>query len=158
MAGGHADGSVKLFNTVANLVKPNTQVESTMREKKNWGVYRLELNRFTGQIRYVDNLLPDDFGMTGNKGKDTGERGLTGRDTIDRFAWHPSIGIRSVEWCPNVSGPLLLASASAVGLVRIDKIAGKEGEEDEEDEEEEEGDEEDEDELAGDGEGEEEEE
>lgn len=50
LASGGADGAVKTLPTLRNLLKDGT--------KLIWPLYRLDLNRTTGQLRYVDRILP----------------------------------------------------------------------------------------------------
>ncbi|CAO1632905.1 unnamed protein product [Sympodiomycopsis kandeliae] len=105
IASGSADGTVLISPTLKNVTKNE--------ERSNWPLYRLDINRATGQLRYVDNCGINSNGM-----------GVAGNGQTMLGSYHPSIRITSVAWCPNLGvNPFLLASSSACGLLRVDMVA-----------------------------------
>lgn len=109
VASGSADGTVVVLPVLRNVMKHE--------ERINWPIYRLELNRATGALRFIDNFTTTSYQHTGGGG-----------DAATLGAHHPSIRITSVAWCPNLAAnPFLLASSTACGLLRIDLVAGDEG-------------------------------
>ncbi|PWN44803.1 hypothetical protein IE81DRAFT_320765 [Ceraceosorus guamensis] len=99
VAAGSANGGVYLFNLVrvAATRGPN---------KANVLLFRLEVNRSTGELRMLDDFLPRAFAEEGHGS-----------------SWMPCIGVQSVAWSPNVGRATLLASGTGTGLVRIDWCA-----------------------------------
>lgn len=123
LASGAADGTLTVLPTLKNVMR--------FEERINWPVYRLELLRGNGQLRYVDNYTTATYSHTAaaskGKGKNAGTAaGEQGTGTLGSF--HPAIRITDVSWCKNLaSNPFLLASGSACGLLRVDLIASDAG-------------------------------
>lgn len=113
-ASGGADGVVKVGNV--SMLMEKTRKNTTIKEQT---VYRLDINRTTGALRFVDNIVA----QSSNKAvsSDVSSRyGLT-------IGWHPAIAITSVRWNPNHHRECWLASATAAGAVRIDYVGGRPG-------------------------------
>lgn len=141
VASGGADGAVKIFNVLHMLTKSGERIAEP--------VYRLDIHRTEGTLRFVERPKPEKItalnvrsrravgtgavkveaggGGGGAEGSDgEGEEGgATSTAAQANSVWNPSVSVVKVKWCPNVQGPLLLASATAAGIVRIDNVASR---------------------------------
>lgn len=142
VASGGADGSVKVTNALLAVTRHSTKVDGS--------VYRLDIQRATGKLRYVDRISPvnvletpkeeegegegEDGGEGDGKGKSKGKAKAKDKPKekekpsplalmAQNAAWHPAVRVTSVAWCPSLQAPFLLASATAAGLVRVDWLA-----------------------------------
>lgn len=111
VASGSADGQVKIGNAPL-LLQSRKRVESV----SPLTVYRLDMNRGTGALHFVDNILPAATKPNGGKLASQQVRyGLT-------QGWHPSILVTALRWNPNPGKEAWLASATAAGTVRLDYV------------------------------------
>lgn len=125
VASGAADGSVKVTNALLSVSRTAKMVDGML--------FRLDIHRSSGKLRFVDRVLPEDLADTAKKeengeGDDDddgdGQKSLSQLNLLSQnSAWHPAVRVTGLAWSPNVQTPFLLASATAAGLVRIDWLA-----------------------------------
>jgi len=115
-----ADGSCILSNVLREMHRKIARLS-----KK---VFRLDFNRFTGEVRFIDNIKPEKWNeakLEASKTKKAGGSGAVDMKAIP--AWPLEIGIHRVALHPSIRRHSLLASGTALGLVRIDWIEGPPG-------------------------------
>ncbi|KAK0523092.1 hypothetical protein OC835_006364 [Tilletia horrida] len=112
LAYGSTDGAVRLINVVRSSVIHRKGATAHPCVK----AFRLDHDRATGELRLLDDLLPE-FDDTRRK-KARFRQG----QFHDPVPWHPAIGVHALAWNPNMGRSHLLASGLGVGLVRIDRF------------------------------------
>ncbi|GAK67062.1 uncharacterized protein PAN0_016c5288 [Moesziomyces antarcticus] len=98
---GSAHGEVKLANTLRTL-RRTVRVHTP--------VYQMVLDRSTGKLVVRHHLVPE----------------LANAAEAKRWhiaQWHPCLAVTAVQWNPNIGRAGLLASGTAVGMVKIDFTA-----------------------------------
>ncbi|ETS65215.1 hypothetical protein PaG_00283 [Moesziomyces aphidis] len=98
---GSAHGEVKLANTLRTL-RRTVRVHTP--------VYQMVLDRSTGRLVVRHHLVPELANAAEGKKWHIAQ-------------WHPCLAVTAVQWNPNIGRAGLLASGTAVGMVKIDFTA-----------------------------------
>lgn len=98
---GSAHGEVKLANTLRTL-RRTVRVHTP--------VYQMVLDRSTGRLVVRHHLVPELANAAEGKKWHIAQ-------------WHPCLAVTAVQWNPNMGRAGLLASGTAVGMVKIDFTA-----------------------------------
>ncbi|KAK0525024.1 hypothetical protein OC834_005312 [Tilletia horrida] len=115
LAYGSTDGAVRLINVVRSSVIHRKGATAHPCIK----AFRLDHDRATGELRLLDDLLPEFVTQDDTRRKKARFRQGQFHDPVP---WHPAIGVHALAWNPNMGRSHLLASGLGVGLVRIDRF------------------------------------
>lgn len=142
VAAASADGTVQSVNPLRKLRRRPAQVHRVSAElglttqgHYTAKVFRVDFSRKTGQVRMLDNLMPQ-FAPSFDPGRqvlrvedpdeeaDADEARFAYDEQTQSMLWPAQQACHTVAWHPSIRRAGLLASGLACGLVRVDVLEG----------------------------------
>ncbi|KAI5481920.1 transcription factor TFIIIC complex subunit Tfc6 [Pseudohyphozyma bogoriensis] len=91
-------------------------------------LFQIDHNRKTGECRIYDNILPE-ARNEGNSDKPKSAKSKAKTPTAVSWnpAWDPAVGVLKTDWHPSLTRGCLLATGTAMGLLRVDWVEMESG-------------------------------